>query len=233
MAESSEPRSRRDRPAKPPLSRQWIIDVTIDIMRREGLKKATMRRVATELETGPASLYVYIRNTAELHAAVLDEVLGEIQVPHDGPWQEQVEQLVTAYRDVIVRYHGLARSALVQRPSGPTLFTVFDRLIGLFIDGAGISPGQATWGADLLLLVATANAAEHAPHEEGDTDTVMSTDEEFDALFAAVRASTSAKTPYLAAHADALLAGAPEQRWEWTLRAQIAGIIATPQPVTR
>ena len=53
------PVSRRDRPAKPPLSREGVIAVSLRIMRDEGLEKVTMRRIAAELDTGPASLYVY------------------------------------------------------------------------------------------------------------------------------------------------------------------------------
>ena len=48
----------------------------VELVRAEGLAKVTMRRLAQELDTGAASLYVYVRNTAELHAAVLDELLG-------------------------------------------------------------------------------------------------------------------------------------------------------------
>jgi len=33
-----------------------------------------------ELDTGAASLYVYVRNTAELHAAMLDELLGQVDL---------------------------------------------------------------------------------------------------------------------------------------------------------
>ena len=48
----------------------------VAVMREEGLEHVTMRRLAGELDTGPASLYVYVRNTAALHAAVLDTMLG-------------------------------------------------------------------------------------------------------------------------------------------------------------
>src|SRR4051812_26178915 len=43
---ASGPRSRRDRPAKPPLTRQGIIDAALGIMRSEGLDRVTMRRIA-------------------------------------------------------------------------------------------------------------------------------------------------------------------------------------------
>ena len=38
----------------------------VTVMRAEGLESVTMRRLATELDTGPASLYVYVQNTAEI-----------------------------------------------------------------------------------------------------------------------------------------------------------------------
>uniref|UniRef100_UPI0034DEF9D9 TetR family transcriptional regulator n=1 Tax=Streptomyces flavofungini TaxID=68200 RepID=UPI0034DEF9D9 len=50
--------NRRERPAKPALTREGIIDTAVEIMEREGLRRVTMRRLATALDTGPASLYV-------------------------------------------------------------------------------------------------------------------------------------------------------------------------------
>ena len=77
-ADAREPRSRRERPAKPALTRAGIVAAAVEVMRSEGLERVTMRRLAQELDTGPASLYVYVANTAELHAAVLDELLGDL-----------------------------------------------------------------------------------------------------------------------------------------------------------
>ncbi|KOG86502.1 TetR family transcriptional regulator, partial [Streptomyces varsoviensis] len=73
------------------------------IMRAEGLEKVTMRRLAQELDTGPASLYVYVANTAELHAAVLDALLGEVDLSgregsQDGEdWRGQLRAVMTSY----------------------------------------------------------------------------------------------------------------------------------------
>src|SRR6201999_2785881 len=85
-----EPRSRRERPAKPALTRPGIVAAAVEIMRTEGLPKVTVRRLAQDLDTGPASLYVYFRNTAELHAAILDELLGTIPAPVAGDWRGPV-----------------------------------------------------------------------------------------------------------------------------------------------
>src|SRR3954451_11968234 len=107
-------RSRRERPAKPALTREWIVAETIEIMRKEGLEKVTMRRVAQVLDTGAASLYVYVANTAELHAAVLDELLGALPAPGSrGTWTDRLEALLGRYADILFAHPGLARSALL------------------------------------------------------------------------------------------------------------------------
>ena len=222
--------SRRERPAKPALSRAWIIAETIEIMRNEGLEKATMRRVAQALDTGPASLYVYVANTAELHAAVLDELLGALQLRPAGDWQTRLEALLADFADVLYAHPGLARSALVLRPTGPNSVLLYDRVLGLLLDG-GVEPARAAWGVDLLLLHVTATAAEHSAPGPGDIDAPADDEAEWDALSSALRAATPDRAPHVAAHADVLLAGTPAQRSTWALRALLTGIAASPDPL--
>src|ERR1700683_1702799 len=85
--------SRRERPAKPALSREGIVAAAVAVMQAEGLDRVTMRRLATDLDTGPASLYVYVRNTAELHAAMLEELLSQVDlspVTAAGDWRDRL-----------------------------------------------------------------------------------------------------------------------------------------------
>ncbi|WP_370542092.1 TetR/AcrR family transcriptional regulator [Amycolatopsis sp. FDAARGOS 1241] len=126
------PRSRRERPAKPALTRAGIIAAAVAVLRAEGLAELAMRRLAQELDTGAASLYVYVRDPAELHAAVLDELLGEIDLDlkHTG-WAQRLEAVLTSHAAVLFRYPGLAQSALVARPSGENYLRLLDTLLGL------------------------------------------------------------------------------------------------------
>ena len=225
MAEPT--RSRRERPAKPALSRQWIIEATIEIMRSEGLEKATMRRVAQALDTGPASLYVYVANTTELHAAVLDELTGSIIDTGGGDWLTRLDDLLGSYSEVLFAYPGLARSALILRPTGKNSLALFDRVLGLLLEG-GVQPDRAAWGVDLLLQFVTATAAEHSAPAPADLDVARSGDTHgFDTE---VRGAASDKTPHLMAHLDDVLRGTPAQRFLWATRALLAGITATPVP---
>ncbi|WP_028049633.1 TetR/AcrR family transcriptional regulator [Cellulomonas sp. URHD0024] len=218
--------SRRDRPAKPALSLQWIVAETIAIIRAEGLERATMRRVAQALDTGPASLYVYVANTAELHAAVLDELIASIE-PKPGDWLARLESVLDAYAEVLFTYPGLARSALVLRPTGPHAVRLYDRVLGLLLEG-GVAVQRAAWGVDLLLQHVTATAAEHSAAAPNEVDAPPDGAAQMDTLRRALRGADAAESPHVVAHADALLAGTPAQRQAWAIRALVQGIATTP-----
>ncbi|MGW3416064.1 TetR/AcrR family transcriptional regulator [Streptomyces sp. NPDC000888] len=220
------PHSRRERPAKPALSRDGIVATAVEIMRAEGLQKVTMRRLAQELDTGPASLYVYVRNTAELHAAVLDELLGTVESPpaDEGDWRERLEKVLSSYTEVLFEHRGLAQSALVARPSGEHYLNLVERLLAL-LDEGGAPPGQAAWGVDLLLQVATATAAEHSVQ-----DRAAGAQDDWDALARALQNASGDTHPHIASLADELLSGAPKARMTWGFQMLINGILHTPTP---
>ncbi|MFE6159436.1 TetR/AcrR family transcriptional regulator [Streptomyces sp. NPDC056486] len=225
-AHSDAPRSRRERPAKPALTRTGIVAAAVEIMRADGLGKVTMRRLAQELDTGPASLYVYVRNTAELHAAILDELLGTVEAaPAGGDWRERLEKVLTSYTAVLFQYRGLARAALVARPSGEHYLRLIETLLAL-LDEGGVPPGQAAWGVDLLLQYATATAAEHSPDDRAPG----AAQGEWDALAGVLRGASEQTHPHVAGLAAELLSGQPETRISWGFRTLINGILSTPVP---
>ena len=223
--QSGEPRSRRDRPAKPPLTRAGIVAAAVAIMRAEGLPKVTVRRLAQDLDTGPASLYVYFRNTAELHAAILDELLGTVPPPAAGSdWRGRLEKVLTDYTVMLFEHPSLARSALVTRPHGEHYLNLVEALLALLAEG-GVPPGQAAWGLDILLQFGTATAAEQATRQES-----LDAGDEWDALVETVGTTSAATHPQVAALAGLLVSGEPGERLSWGFRALINGIVATPAP---
>ncbi len=222
--------SRRERPAKPALTRDGIVAAAVSLMREEGLDQVTMRRLAAQLDTGAASLYVYVRNTAELHAAVLDELLGLVGLDADGPsasWSDGVVNVLWSYTGVLVEHPGLARSALVTRPSGPSYLALVERLLSLLGRG-GIPDAQSAWGVDILLLFATSIALEHGTRRQ---DADVEDDEE--ALARALRQATPGTYPTIAALGDVLVTGTPRARFEWHVRVMLAGMATTPVPGPR
>src|SRR3954468_17348154 len=85
MESRTAPRSRRARPAKPPLSREAIVDAALAIVRDEGVEALSMRRVAQALDTGPASLYVYVADRDELHELLFDAAAATSRPPTPLP----------------------------------------------------------------------------------------------------------------------------------------------------
>lgn len=117
-------------------------------MAAEGLQRVTMRRLAQELDTGPASLYVYVAGTAELHAAILEELLGAVDlapVADEGDWRDRLAQVLLSYTRVLFDHPGLAQSALVARPVGPNYLALVENVLALLHRG-GVPDGQAAWG---------------------------------------------------------------------------------------
>ncbi|MEU4203532.1 TetR/AcrR family transcriptional regulator C-terminal domain-containing protein [Streptomyces sp. NPDC026294] len=219
-------RSRRERPAKPALTYEGIVGTAVALMRSEGLRRVTMRRLAQELDTGPASLYVYVADTAELHAAILDDLLGEVDlspVRTSGDWRERLVTLLGSCTRTLFQYPGLAHSALVTRPSGPNYLALVESVLALLHEG-GVPDAQAAWGVDVLLQVATATAAEQSTRDRD-----AAADEEHEALVRALRQATSATHPRIAALGDDLFSGSPEQRLAWIFRAVINGTESTPR----
>ncbi|MFD5703189.1 TetR/AcrR family transcriptional regulator [Streptomyces lasiicapitis] len=224
------PRSRRERPAKPALTGPGIVATAVGLMRSEGLERVTMRRLAQELDTGPASLYVYFRNTAELHAAVLDELLGEVDLGATaaaaGPpgWRDRLARILSSYIEVLYEHPSLARSALVTRPRGERYLDLVEALLTVLAEG-GMEGERAGWAVDLLLQYATATAAEHGTRGQADD-----TQEEWDALTETLRGARQDRHPRIAAAADQLVSGSPEARRTWALDVLLNGILTAPAP---
>src|ERR1700722_1756382 len=227
MASSTRPvGSRRERPAKPALTRDGIIATALRLMRAEGLDRPTMRRLAQELDTGAASLYVYVRNAAELHAAMLEDLLGQIDlspVTAAGDWRDRLVEVLSSYTAILYTYPGLAQSALVTRPNGPAYFGLADGILAL-LDAGGIPGDRAAWAMDLLLHFATSTAV-----EQGTRERAVDARDEDEALAAALRDAPADQFPHIAAIGAAGLLSGPG-RLNWGFRVLINGVIQTPRP---
>lgn len=220
--------SRRERPAKPALTRQGIIDVALTILRDEGLNKVTMRRIAEALDTGPASLYVYVRNTADLHAQILDALLAAVvaSLTVEGLWHDRLKQLLMRYTLVLYEYPEIARMTLTTHPSGPNYLSLVECLLALLKEG-GMPDREAAWAVDLLLLYATANAAEHSTRSSSS----QAVDE--DAALAEVIATADASMyPHVARLGNELLSGNGPDRFMWGIDVFLAGALSAPRTFT-
>lgn len=153
------------RPASKPrqqLSTDAIVEVALRIMDAEGLDAVSMRRVAHELGTGPASLYAHVRNKRDLHELMLDAVFREVDVPEPDPlhWQQQLKDLCRELARIMLASPGIARIAMETLiPTTPGLIVSMDAMIGMLRCG-GIPDHRISAALDGLALYVTAYAYE-------------------------------------------------------------------------
>lgn len=216
----SEPVSRRERPAKPALSRAAIVDAAMKVLEQDGIGKLTMRRVAAELDTGPASLYVYVANTTELHALLLDRLLGSLDLTWDEvePWRDRLHRVLADYVELVSREAGLARAALFVWPDGPHYLDLVELILRLLL-AAGVDERTAAWGVDLLLQHAGASVAEWSTR-------AADSGQRLEDVAAQLDAADSERNPVLGSFDTALFTqGHHTTRTLWALEAVITGIL--------
>lgn len=222
--------SPRERPARPPLSRDAVVEAGLKVLEAEGLDAVTMRRVAAELDTGPASLYVYVANRDELLELMLDRVVATIPIePPDPPrWREQVKRLLTAEVEAMDAYPGIARVALGRIPTGASAMRAAEALVS-YLRAGGVPDASVAWAADVVHLFTTAMAIENGVQAAAGLDGAA-----LEEYVAGVRARFEAlppdRYPNMLALMPMLFAGTAEERFDFGLELLINGLLTTPPP---
>jgi AcrR family transcriptional regulator len=229
MSTPAAPRSRRERPAKPALSRDAIVAAALEIARTEGVEALSMRRLAQALDTGPASLYVYVADRDDLHQLLFDAAIGTVETEPVEPerWREQLKAL--AHRMVKMMsedFPGIALLAMAHIPTGDNALRVTESLLALLKAG-GASDQAAAYAADLVSMYATAIAYENSLYRRlySDPEHEQREVERLAARFATLDAR---RYPTMAALGPAMTRGDGEERFELGLDVIINGLLATP-----
>src|SRR5947209_6245944 len=147
---------RSARKRREPISRDAIVAAAIGVLDREGLAALSMRRLGEGLGAGAASLYRPVGSKDGLLDLVLDELIGEVEVPEPDParWQEQLKEAAKSQRRVSLRHPYLVRVSIGRIPMGPNALRVTERTLAILRAG-GLSPRLAVQG--YLLLIDTVN----------------------------------------------------------------------------
>ncbi|WP_245573851.1 TetR/AcrR family transcriptional regulator [Amycolatopsis nigrescens] len=160
------------RTGKPQLSQELVVRTALDILAAEGIDAVSMRRVATALGTGPASLYAHVSNKTELHDLMFDQVLAGVPLPEPDPerWDTQVKELLGGQLEVMLAHPGIARVAWeTMVPVGAHALGHFETLMKLLRAG-GLSHRRAVFAADALALYTKAFAYEGSVWSSGEVD---------------------------------------------------------------
>lgn len=216
------------RRVRQPLSQDAIVAAAIRVLDAEGLDAVSMRRVAQELGTGPASLYVHVANKDELYELVLDAVLGEVadsaeRATADPDWQQAARRIARAERDAMRRHRDIARVAMTGLPLGPNSLRINEAYLAI-LRGAGLPDQIVAWAVDRLALYVTADVLEGAFYRARGWTSERQAREHYEQASEYLRALPPDRFPHTVAMVDALMAGGSDERFEHGLDLILDGV---------
>jgi AcrR family transcriptional regulator len=204
---------------------EQVIDTALGLVATEGYEALTMRRLATVLETGPASLYNHVVNKADLDELLIGRLCAELALPEPDPaaWREQLRGVCAQMRDQYLKYPGISRAVLAMAPTDLEIMRVSEGMLAILHAG-GVAPQAAAWASDALLLYVAAYCLESsiADQRSAQDDAVWVRDR--DELLRRLTALPADTFPHTTRHAAEIIAGEGHDRFDFTLALMIDGL---------
>jgi AcrR family transcriptional regulator len=216
--------------ARTPLSLERIVDVALGIVDAEGTEGVTMRRVANELGTGPASLYAYVDSREELLQRVHERVIEEVLFPdfHALGWEEGVRRFALSCHEVYRRHADIALLSFADIPTTERSLQGAEDMMAAMLQG-GVPARVAAWALDRLSLYIAADAYEGwlmqvrfggaTPEESEELGRVYF--EQVGGFFGSLPAQ---RFPTIISHLDEMMGGDGEERFRFGIDMFVAGI---------
>lgn len=133
----------RRRPGRPRLDTGHIVDEAVKFVDDHGAEALSMRSLAGHLGSSTATLYRHFPNRAALIDALLERVVGELDLDAlDGPWRQWCEGFSMGWFGVMARHRNIAVLMMDQLPSGPNAMEARERWLSVLL-GNGFSSGLA------------------------------------------------------------------------------------------
>ncbi|MEU7139957.1 TetR/AcrR family transcriptional regulator C-terminal domain-containing protein [Nocardia sp. NPDC046473] len=209
----------RTSPAKAPLSLEAIVAASLDLVDELGCAAVSMRRVAQVLDTGSASLYVYVHDRRELMLLTHDLALAAVELPTDGDWRTRLELLVERTVAALATHRDLASVGFTEAPTGPHILRLVEEMLRLLRLG-GIQDAACAWAVDLLGQYIASAALEAAARSGEPAESVDDTASRLSTLYQALPAD---EYPTIHELAPLLTVGG-SARETWKLRVILDGI---------
>jgi AcrR family transcriptional regulator len=216
-----------ERPGRrPSLSRQAIVTAAIAVLDESGMSGLSMRGVAQQLDAGVASLYGYVSGREELLELVFDELVGQVPLPTPDPahWREQVYEMLSGLRDVLMAHRDAALAGLGRVPTSPQTLAAAEVLVATLRLG-GLSDRVVALGLDQLILYVSACAFEDSMMQQTDMDPAE-VRRYYGEVHAFYEALPAAQFPVLASIAPEMTSANGDERFEFGLQTMLAGLEA-------
>lgn len=208
-----------------PLTSEAIVRAARRLIEARGVEACSMRTLVAALGVQAPALYRRIPSKEALLALVLDDVMGDLVPPDDGPWQEQLAELMRRLRALFARKPRLAALFAGATPHGPNALRFIDAASAP-LRRAGFSDTAAGFAITALTTYTIGFTFLSASRSTGPVH------RQIQATLRRARATAGASPAY--AVLEATQRGDQSELFEFGLRHLIAGLAAeNPKPSTR
>jgi len=119
-----------------PLSRERVLRAAVGLADRTGLESLTMRKLGQELGVEAMSLYKHVANKDDILDGIVDEVLGDIEVPAAGTeWRTAMRQRSISAHEVLLAHPWAALLIMSRFNIGPGMTRYLDATLGRLREG--------------------------------------------------------------------------------------------------
>jgi AcrR family transcriptional regulator len=120
------------RASRPPLSRERILAVALDLADKDGLDSVSMRKVAQCLHVEAMSLYKHVANKDDLLDGLVELVTAQMHVPApDADWKDALRERAYAVRKTLNCHPWASRLLEIRTGIGPIRLRHHDNMIGI------------------------------------------------------------------------------------------------------
>jgi AcrR family transcriptional regulator len=131
-----------------------IREAALRVVQTTGLQSLSMRRLATELEVWPTSIYHHVGDKADLIQLVLDGVLAQLDRPSpELGWQDWMRTLATNTRALLLRYPGVADHLQIAGNSSRPAWELTDQAVGKLLEAGFTAEHAAVIWVDVFSFV--------------------------------------------------------------------------------
>lgn len=122
-------------PGRPRLDSARLVEAALKIVDEGGANALTMRSLAAHLKSSTATVYRHFPDRSRLVAAVVDRVVGELDVDSlTGGWREWCSGFAWGWFEVMRNHRNVAILMADQMPEGPNSIAAQERWLAVMLE---------------------------------------------------------------------------------------------------
>ena len=127
----------RSGPGRPRVPTERIVDAALRIVDERGAGELSMRALAADIHSSTATIYRHFSSRTVLLGAVIDRVLGEVDVDQASyrplAWRGAAQLFAEDFFAALARHPNVARLMADQTPVGPNAAALRETWLGLML----------------------------------------------------------------------------------------------------